>query len=191
MPPIWKTKPQNSNLISPKDAMTTPRTIIETLPSTLRLGGAMPNAHVARRTATAVVAWTPCQSKVFFPNSSASTDRGRRRTLSIWIKDTLNVRYAKFPEMSVKLNMTPIGTMARLDKSPHQQVFHLFLRDTTHIYVCVVIGTLWRESRVLVKRAMYWVMMVPKTWCHVVRKRAAVEIQCQQSRVSYRVLSFE
>lgn len=41
------------------------------------------------------------------------------------------------------------------------------------MYVSVVMGTLWRESRVLVKRAMYWVMMVPKTWCHVVKKRAA------------------
>lgn len=42
------------------------------------------------------------------------------------------------------------------------------------MYVRVVIGTLWRESRVLVKRAMYWVMIVPKTWCHVVKKRAVI-----------------
>lgn len=31
------------------------------------------------------------------------------------MKDTLKVRYAKFPEMSVKLNIIPMGTMARLD----------------------------------------------------------------------------
>lgn len=66
MPPIWKTKPQNSNLISPKDAMTTPRTIMETLPRTLRLGGEMPKAQVASRTATAVVAWERCQSDISF-----------------------------------------------------------------------------------------------------------------------------
>lgn len=47
------------------------------------------------------------------------------------------------------------------------------------MYVCVVMGTLWRESSVLVKRAMYWVMMVPKTWCHVVRKSAAIGVGCQ------------
>lgn len=57
MPPIWKTKPQNSNLISPNEAITTPRTMMATLPRTFMFGGVMPKAQVARRTATAVVAW--------------------------------------------------------------------------------------------------------------------------------------
>lgn len=33
---------------------------------------------------------------------------------------------------------------------------------------------MWRESRMVVKRAMNWVMHVEKNMCHVVRKRAGV-----------------
>lgn len=40
------------------------------------------------------------------------------------------------------------------------------------MYVLGVMGTLCLESRVVVNLAMYWVMIVPKTWCHVVKKRA-------------------
>lgn len=100
------------------------------------------------------------------------------------------MRYARFPQISVKLNITPIGTMARLKSPPSalepQAAFSVY--SSTHMYVRVVIGTLWRESSVLVKRAMYWVMMVPKTWCHVVRKSAAVGVQRQCSYVPYLVI---
>lgn len=94
------------------------------------------------------------------------------------MKETLSVRYARFPQMRVKLNITPMGTIARL-KTASVSAFPpitclIFLSRSSHMYVRVVIGTLWRESRVLVKRAMYWVMIVPKTWCHVVKKSAAV-----------------
>lgn len=51
-------------------------------------------------------------------------------------------------------------------------------RDKTHMYVWVVIGTLCRESRVDVHLAMIWVMVVAKTMCHVVRKRAVTQ-SCQ------------
>lgn len=47
-------------------------------------------------------------------------------------------------------NMRPIGTMA--------------LR-----YILPVMGTFFLESRVVVKRAMIWVIMVAKERCHVVR----------------------
>ena len=33
-------------------------------------------------------------------------------------------------------------------------------------------GTLWRESRMVVNLARPWVMAVAKTMCHVVRKSA-------------------
>lgn len=45
------------------------------------------------------------------------------------------------------------------------------------MYVLGVMGTLCLESSVVVNLAMYWVMMVPKTWCHVVKKRAVVVCQ--------------
>lgn len=56
IPAIWKRKPVRTNLISPKDAMTTPMTIKETFPRVLKFGGVMPIPQVARRTATGVVA---------------------------------------------------------------------------------------------------------------------------------------
>lgn len=49
-------KPIRSNLISPKEAITTPRTMIPTFPSTFMFGGAMPKAQVANRVTTALVA---------------------------------------------------------------------------------------------------------------------------------------
>lgn len=57
------------------------------------------------------------------------------------------------PQIKLKLKKIPMGTIA--------------LR-----YTRPVMGTEWRESRVVVKRAMIWVMMVAKTRCHVVRKIA-------------------
>lgn len=92
------------------------------------------------------------------------------------MKETLNVRYARFPQISVMLNMTPIGTIARLDsaacqlKAPSRHC--QWLNMSSHMYVLGVIGTLCLESSVVVNLAMYWVMIVPKTWCHVVKKRA-------------------
>jgi len=50
-------KPRRSNLISPYEAIATPMTIRDILASMRRLGGAMPKAQVARRVATAFVAW--------------------------------------------------------------------------------------------------------------------------------------
>jgi hypothetical protein len=44
----------------------------------------------------------------------------------------------------------------------------------TNPYACGVIGTLCLESRIFVKRAMSWVIIVAKTWCHVVRNNAVV-----------------
>jgi hypothetical protein len=57
IPPHWKRNPTKTNLISPNVAMTTPRTMKETLKSTPRLGWAMPMAQPTRRTATGVVAF--------------------------------------------------------------------------------------------------------------------------------------
>lgn len=49
-------KPNMSNLISPKEAITTPTTMRDTLPRVFMLVGAIPKAQVARRVATALVA---------------------------------------------------------------------------------------------------------------------------------------
>lgn len=66
--------------------------------------------------------------------------------------------------MSVMENMTPMGTIARLpDRQRYSIASTLHAKITTDMYVRVVIGTLWRESSVFVQRAMYWVMIVPKT----------------------------
>jgi hypothetical protein len=54
----------------------------------------------------------------------------------------------------LRLKKTPMGTMARRYTRP-------------------VIGTFFRESSIVVKRASSWVMMVAKTRCHVVRVMAA------------------
>lgn len=54
-----QTKPIKLNLISPKEAMTTPRTMMPTFPSTFMLGGAMPKAQVANKVTTALVAYSP------------------------------------------------------------------------------------------------------------------------------------
>jgi hypothetical protein len=35
-------------------------------------------------------------------------------------------------------------------------------------------GTLWRESRMVVKRARIWVIAVANTMCHVVKNKAIV-----------------
>lgn len=60
-----QTKPTKSNLISPNEAITTPSTIMPTLPSTFMLGGAMPKAQVANRVTTAFVAWcSNCQPRL-------------------------------------------------------------------------------------------------------------------------------
>lgn len=42
-----------------------------------------------------------------------------RRTFNIWINDTLSVRYARLPQMSVPENMIPMGTIARLQTNQH------------------------------------------------------------------------
>jgi hypothetical protein len=47
-------------------------------------------------------------------------------------------------------------------------------------YTRPVIGTFFRESRMVVKRARIWVMTVAKTRCHVVRK-IAVEVRIGMS----------
>lgn len=57
----------------------------------------------------------------------------------------------RLPQIRDREKKRPIGTMA--------------LR-----YTRPVMGTFFRESRTLVKRAMIWVMMVAKRRCHVVRK---------------------
>lgn len=57
IPPHWMRKPSISNLISPKEAITTPITMIATLPRVLKLAGAMPKAQVAKRVTTAFVAY--------------------------------------------------------------------------------------------------------------------------------------
>lgn len=57
------------------------------------------------------------------------------------------------PQIKLKLKKRPMGTMA--------------LR-----YMRPVIGTECLESRVVVKRAMIWVISVAKERCHVVRKMA-------------------
>lgn len=46
-----------TNWISPNVAMTTPMTMKETLKRTFKFGGATPNAQVARRVTTGVVAF--------------------------------------------------------------------------------------------------------------------------------------
>lgn len=71
--------------------------------------------------------------------------------MSIWMKATLRYRYAWLPQIKLKLKKRPIGTIARR-------------------YTLPVMGTFFLESRMVVKRARIWVMMVAKTKCHVVRK---------------------
>jgi hypothetical protein len=51
-------KPNISNLSSPKEAMITPITMIETFRRTFMLGAAMPKTHVAIRVAAAFVAYS-------------------------------------------------------------------------------------------------------------------------------------
>jgi hypothetical protein len=67
------------------------------------------------------------------------------------MKATLRYRYARLPQIKLKLKKRPIGTIARRYTRP-------------------VMGTFFLESRMVVKRARNWVMMVAKTRCHVVRK---------------------
>lgn len=65
------------------------------------------------------------------------------------MNDTLKYRYVKFPQINDRLNIKPIGTIARR-------------------YILPVIGTFFRESRTVVKRARICVMSVAKARCHVV-----------------------
>jgi hypothetical protein len=67
------------------------------------------------------------------------------------MKATLRYRYAWLPQIKLILKKIPMGTMARRYTRP-------------------VMGTFFRESRTVVKRARIWVMTVAKTKCHVVRK---------------------
>lgn len=65
------------------------------------------------------------------------------------MNDTLKYRYVRFPQIKDKLNIKPIGTMARR-------------------YILPVMGTFLRESSTVVKRARIWVISVAKAKCHVV-----------------------
>lgn len=60
MPPIWKKKPIHTNLISPKEASATPKTMIRTLRRTLSFGFETPNAQVVMRTAKGAPACEGC-----------------------------------------------------------------------------------------------------------------------------------
>jgi hypothetical protein len=67
------------------------------------------------------------------------------------MKATLRYKYAWLPQIKLMLKKMPMGTIARRYTRP-------------------VMGTFFRESRMVVKRARIWVMIVAKTRCHVVRK---------------------
>ena len=56
MPPIWNKNPIRTNLISPKEAMTMPRTMKRTLKNFFGSNLSTPNMTLAVRTATGVVA---------------------------------------------------------------------------------------------------------------------------------------
>lgn len=57
MPPAWKKKPSQTNLISPKEARETPRTMKTTFSRTFSLGEATRKTQDVRRTATGAEAW--------------------------------------------------------------------------------------------------------------------------------------
>ena len=89
IPAHWKRKPTMTNWISPMEAITTPMTMKDTLPSVFRLTGDTPRPQVVMRTATGIVA------------------------LSIWMKATLRYRYAWLPQIKLILKKIPMGTIAR------------------------------------------------------------------------------
>lgn len=117
----------NTNCSSPYEAIMTPMTIKATLPRVFRFTGETPKIHEAIRTATGVVALN-CQ--LFGIIEAVEWVH----TLSIWINDTLKYRYVRFPQINDKLNIKPIGTIARR-------------------YILPVIGTFFREFSTVVKRA--------------------------------------
>jgi len=57
MPPAWKKKPAQTNLISPREARETPRTMKRTLSRTRSLGEATWKSQDVMRTATGALAW--------------------------------------------------------------------------------------------------------------------------------------
>jgi hypothetical protein len=75
-----------SNLISPKEAITTPRTMIATLPRVLKLAGAIPKAQVAKRVTTALVAYT---INCWLMLEGIIRVRVLGLTFNIWMKETL------------------------------------------------------------------------------------------------------
>jgi hypothetical protein len=101
-PSMAHTKPMNTNLISPMDAMMTPTTMAVTFPRVLRFGGVMPRAQVTRRVTTGVVAWL-----------SAFVIGAESHTLSIWMKATDRWMYVMLLNIRLRLKKTPMGTMAR------------------------------------------------------------------------------
>jgi len=66
------------------------------------------------------------------------------------MNETLRYKYVKFPQIKLKLNAAPIGTIARRYTRP-------------------VILTFFRSSKIVVKRAIIWVIIVANTRCHDVR----------------------
>ena len=65
------------------------------------------------------------------------------------MNETLKYKYVKFPQIKLRLNAAPIGTMARR-------------------YTLPVIFTFFRSSKIVVKRAMSWVIIVANTrWTEV------------------------
>jgi hypothetical protein len=57
IPPVWKKKPTQTNLISPKEASVTPKTMKRTLRRTFSLGLATRKSQEVRRTATGALAY--------------------------------------------------------------------------------------------------------------------------------------
>jgi hypothetical protein len=56
MPPAWKKKPIQTNLISPREASVTPKTMKRTLRRTFSFGEATRKSQEVRRTATGALA---------------------------------------------------------------------------------------------------------------------------------------
>jgi len=66
------------------------------------------------------------------------------------MNETLKYKYVRFPQIKLKLNAAPIGTIAL-------------------IYIRPFIFCAFRESRIVVNRAIICVMKVAKIICHAVR----------------------
>lgn len=56
MPPAWKKKPSQTNLISPSEASVTPNTMKRTFSRTFSFGEATPKSQEVMRTATGALA---------------------------------------------------------------------------------------------------------------------------------------